>query len=132
VSPRGSRGQPRLLRRSGRRQNAKGCVIIEVRMGTQPSSDTGCKAAAGEFAPVVDRAKCEGKAECVEVCPFHVFEVRRIEDSDFAGLGVLARLKSVAHGRKTAYTPLSSGCEACGKCVAACPEKAIKLARVQT
>jgi len=107
-------------------------VIIEVRMGTQPSSDTGCKAAAGEFAPVVDRAKCEGKAECVEVCPFHVFEVRRIEDSDFAGLGILARLKSVAHGRKTAYTPLSSACEACGKCVAACPEKAIKLARVQT
>jgi NAD-dependent dihydropyrimidine dehydrogenase PreA subunit len=97
----------------------------------QPSSGSECKADAGEFAPVVDRAKCEGKAECVEVCPFHVFEVRRIEDSDFAGLGILAKLKSVAHGRKTAYTPLSFACQACGKCVTACPEKAIKLARVK-
>lgn len=92
-------------------------------------SDT-CRAAAGEFVPVVDRAKCEGKAECVEVCPFQVFEVRRIEDADFAQLGVLAKIKSIVHGRQTAYTPSASACQACGKCVAACPEKAIKLARV--
>jgi 4Fe-4S ferredoxin len=96
-------------------------------MASSPSAE--CRARAGEFAPVVDRARCEGKAACVEVCPFHVFEVRRIDDADFAKLGILAKLKSVAHGRKTAYTPLSSACEACGKCVEACPEKAIKLAR---
>jgi NAD-dependent dihydropyrimidine dehydrogenase PreA subunit len=88
-----------------------------------------CRAGPGEFVPVVDRSRCEGKAECVEVCPFHVFEVRRIDDADFAELGMLAKLKSVAHGRKTAYTPLAPACESCGKCVAACPEKAIKLAR---
>jgi 4Fe-4S ferredoxin len=88
------------------------------------------RAAAGEFVPVIDRAKCEGKADCVEVCPFHVFDVRRIADTDFAKLGVFAKLKSIAHARKTAYTPLASACQACGKCVAACPEKAIKLARV--
>jgi 4Fe-4S ferredoxin len=110
---------------------AAGRAIIEVAMGAPHSPASDCKASAGEFAPVVDRPKCEGKAECVEVCPFHVFEVRRIEDSDFAGLGILAKLKSVAHGRKTAYTPLSSACQACGKCVKACPEEAIKLARVQ-
>jgi 4Fe-4S ferredoxin len=63
------------------------------------------------------------------VCPVHVFEVRRIDDADFAKLGVLAKLKSIAHGRKTAYTPAADRCEACGKCVEACPEKAIKLAR---
>jgi 4Fe-4S ferredoxin len=97
-------------------------------MGASPLAD--CRAAAGEFAPVVDRAKCEGKAECVEVCPFHVFELRRIDDGDFAQLGVFAKIKSIAHGRKTAYTPSASACEACGKCVAACPEKAVKLARV--
>lgn len=91
-----------------------------------------CRAPAGELAPVVDHAKCEGKADCVEVCPFHVFEVRRIEDEDFARLGVFAKLKSIAHGRKTAYTPLASACQACGKCVTACPEKAIKLARRAT
>ncbi len=90
-----------------------------------------CRAGAGELAPVVDRAKCEGKAACVEVCPYDVFEVRRIDDVDFAKLGVFAKIKSIAHGRKTAYTPLASACQACGKCVTACPEKAIKLARVE-
>jgi NAD-dependent dihydropyrimidine dehydrogenase PreA subunit len=93
-----------------------------------PSTD--CTAEPGAFAPVVDRSKCEGKAKCVEVCPVHVFEVRRIDDADFAALGVFAKLKSIAHGRKTAYTPNASACESCGKCVEACPEKAIKLARV--
>jgi NAD-dependent dihydropyrimidine dehydrogenase PreA subunit len=88
-----------------------------------------CRAEAGTFVPVVDRARCEGKAACVDVCPFHVFEVRRIDDSDFAKLGVLGKLKSVVHGRKTAYTPLAAACEACGKCVSACPEDAIKLQR---
>ena len=88
-----------------------------------------CKAEPGELTPVVNRSKCEGKAKCVEVCPFHVFEVRRIDDADFDELGVFAKLKSVAHGRKTAYTPRASACEACGKCVEACPEKAIKLAK---
>jgi len=92
------------------------------------SSD--CRADAGTFAPQVNRAKCEGKSDCVEVCPYDVFEVRRIDDADFAALGVLAKLKSIAHGRKTAYTPRASACKACGKCVEACPEKAIKLARV--
>jgi NAD-dependent dihydropyrimidine dehydrogenase PreA subunit len=91
-----------------------------------------CRAGAGEFAPVVDRARCEGKADCVEVCPFDVFEVRRMDDADFAALNLFARLKSLAHKRQTAYTPLASACQACGKCVAACPEKAIKLARVRS
>jgi NAD-dependent dihydropyrimidine dehydrogenase PreA subunit len=95
------------------------------------STTPDCRAAAGEFAPVVDREKCEGKAECVAVCPFHVFEVRRIDDADYAALNLFARLKSLAHGRQTAYTPLASACQACGKCVEACPEKAIKLARVR-
>jgi NAD-dependent dihydropyrimidine dehydrogenase PreA subunit len=88
-----------------------------------------CRSSPGDFAPIVDRAKCEGKAECVEVCPVHVFEVRRMDAVDFAKLGVLGKLKSIAHGRKTAYTPAAGRCEACGKCVEACPEKAIKLAR---
>ncbi|MGA7122713.1 MAG: ferredoxin family protein [Polyangiaceae bacterium] len=94
------------------------------------SSDAECRAEPGAFAPVVDRGKCEGKADCAAVCPFHVFEVRRIDDADFAKLGMLAKLKSIVHGRMTAYTPLSSACQACGQCVEACPEKAIKLARV--
>ena len=90
-----------------------------------------CRFAPGEFAPVVDRSMCEGKAECVEVCPVHVFEVRRMDDADFSELGLFAKFKSVVHGRKTAYTPRAFACEACGKCVEACPEEAIKLSRVR-
>jgi NAD-dependent dihydropyrimidine dehydrogenase PreA subunit len=88
-----------------------------------------CEHDAGAFAPVVDRSRCEGKADCVRVCPYGVFEVRRIDDNDFRALGLLGRLKSMAHGRKTATTPGAGPCQACGLCVAACPEKAITLAR---
>jgi 4Fe-4S ferredoxin len=94
-----------------------------------PSAPEACKSPAGAFVPAIDRARCEGKEDCVRVCPFNVFEVGRITDADFAALGPLGKLKSVVHGRKTAYTPRASACEACGKCVSACPEKAIKLVR---
>jgi 4Fe-4S ferredoxin len=87
-----------------------------------------CKKPAGIVAPVIDRARCEGKKDCVRVCPYDVFEVRRIDDADFAKLGFLGKLKSVAHKRKTAYTPRADQCHGCGLCVTACPEKAIKLA----
>jgi 4Fe-4S ferredoxin len=77
--------------------------------------------------PVIDRNRCEGKDECVKVCPEDVFEVRTIDDADFAALSFFGKLKSRAHGRKTAYTPNASACQACGLCVTACPEDAIKL-----
>jgi NAD-dependent dihydropyrimidine dehydrogenase PreA subunit len=86
-----------------------------------------CRADPGRHHPVVDRARCEGKRDCVEVCPYEVFEVRRIDDADFARLSIFGRLKSMAHGRKTAYTPGADRCQACGLCVVACPEKAISL-----
>lgn len=86
-----------------------------------------CRAEPGRFTPRIDRAKCEGKSDCVDVCPYHVFEVRRIDDADFARLGFLARLKSRAHGRRTAYTPNADACRACGLCVVACPEHAVAL-----
>ncbi len=89
-----------------------------------------CKPEPGLLRPVVDRGKCEGKRECVKVCPYDVFEVRRIDDADFAVLGVLGKIKSIAHRRQTAYTPRASACHACGLCVTACPEKAIRLERV--
>ena len=89
----------------------------------------GCRAPAGAWAPRVDHARCEGKRDCVQVCPKDVFEVRRIDDADFRALGWGARLKSIAHRRQTAYTPRADACHACGLCVVACPEKAITLVR---
>jgi 4Fe-4S ferredoxin len=81
--------------------------------------------------PVIDRNRCEGKAECVKICPLDVFEVRRIDDADFESLGFLGKLKSRAHGRKTAYTPFADKCDSCGLCVGACPEDAIRLVKAQ-
>jgi 4Fe-4S ferredoxin len=86
-----------------------------------------CAAEAGSYRPVIDRNACEGKRDCVEVCPYDVFEVRQIEDEDFSSLSFLGKLKSRAHGRQTAYTPHADLCQACGLCVVACPEKAITL-----
>jgi NAD-dependent dihydropyrimidine dehydrogenase PreA subunit len=76
---------------------------------------------------VVDRSRCEGKRDCVEVCPYSVFEVRRIDDADYQALGFRGRLKVWAHKRQTAYTPGADACRACGLCVVACPEGAIRL-----
>jgi NAD-dependent dihydropyrimidine dehydrogenase PreA subunit len=89
-----------------------------------------CRAAPGSWAPRVDRNKCEGKRDCVDVCPCDVFEVRRIDDADFERLSFLGRLKSRAHKRMTVYTPGLDRCQACGLCVVACPEDALELVKL--
>ncbi|MNK81914.1 ferredoxin [compost metagenome] len=86
-----------------------------------------CRAAPLTYQPVVDRNRCEGKDDCVQVCPYGVFEVRRIDPEDFADLSFRGKLKSWVHGKQTAYTPNADKCKACGLCVVACPEKAITL-----
>jgi 4Fe-4S ferredoxin len=88
-----------------------------------------CEATPRTWVPVVNRGKCEGKADCVAVCPYDVFEVGQISESEFRALSFFARLKVRAHGMKTAYTPNAPDCRACGLCVVACPEKAITLER---
>jgi NAD-dependent dihydropyrimidine dehydrogenase PreA subunit len=92
----------------------------------RPGQD--CKAEPGSWVPVVDRSRCEGKKDCVEVCPYDVFEVRRIDDGEYRQLSLLGRLKLRVHGMQTSYTPKAASCHACGLCVVACPEKAITLA----
>lgn len=83
------------------------------------------------FVPVVNRTRCEGKSDCVRVCPYSVFEVRAIDDADYKELSLITKLKLWLHGKKTAYTSRADACLACGLCVAACPERAITLARRQ-
>ncbi|MCE9574660.1 MAG: 4Fe-4S binding protein [Deltaproteobacteria bacterium] len=92
------------------------------------SADPACKEP-GLLRPEIDRNRCEGKADCVAACPFEVFEVRLIDPVDRAALSLMGKLKSLAHRGKTAYTPNAAACQACGLCVTACPEKAIKLVR---
>ncbi|HEX6766504.1 MAG TPA: hypothetical protein VF103_13520 [Polyangiaceae bacterium] len=93
----------------------------------RPGED--CKASPGEFGPIVERALCEGKGDCVEVCPYDVFEVGRITDEDYRELGFLARLKVRVHGMKTSYAPRADVCRACGLCVVSCPEHALALVK---
>lgn len=88
-----------------------------------------CKQDAGVIVPVVDLRRCEGKGDCLEVCPENVFEIRRVDDADYKKLGAMNRLKLRVHGMKVAYTPNADACRSCGLCVTACPERAIKLAR---
>lgn len=79
--------------------------------------------------PVVNLQRCEGKGECVQACPEHVFVVQRIEDDDYRSLSLLHRFKQRVHGMQVAYTPNAEACRACGLCVEACPERAITLHR---
>jgi 4Fe-4S ferredoxin len=88
-----------------------------------------CRAEPGSWHPVVDRRNCEGKSDCVAVCPYDVFEVGPIDEADYRAMPFFVRLKIRAHGKKTSFTPRAADCHACGLCVVACPENAITLVR---
>src|SRR5262249_39691396 len=88
-----------------------------------------CNQAPGIFAPVIDRNRCEGKGECVTVCPNDVFVVGVLPKSERSSLSLLGRVKGVALGWKQASMPNIGACEACGLCVSTCPERAISLER---
>jgi NAD-dependent dihydropyrimidine dehydrogenase PreA subunit len=81
----------------------------------------------GRLAPVIDTSRCEAKEDCVKVCPYDVFTVRKLTDEERAPLGWRTRFKVFVHGGKQAFVERPADCHACGLCVTACPEKAIKL-----
>lgn len=87
----------------------------------------GCRAAPGTVRPVVNRNKCEGKSDCVQVCPYDVFEVGPLTPEEFGALSWSGRLKARSHGLQTSHTPHAEACRSCGLCVVACPEDAIHL-----
>lgn len=82
--------------------------------------------------PTVDTRRCEGKADCVRVCPFEVFEIRSLTLSERRQLPVLNRAKLWVHGGKQAFVVNPDRCYACNLCVVACPEDAITLTRFLT
>jgi len=88
-----------------------------------------CKQSPGTFQPVIDRNRCEGKGDCVRVCPYGVFTVSVLPKEERAFLSLKGKIKGFAHGWKQAFTPNANACHACGLCVEACPEKAITLQR---
>jgi NAD-dependent dihydropyrimidine dehydrogenase PreA subunit len=86
-----------------------------------------CKADAGSWIPTVDRQRCEGKGDCIEVCPYGVFELGTIADDEYRAMPFGVRMKLWVHGKKTIYMPKLDACRACGLCVVACPEKALTI-----
>ena len=81
----------------------------------------------GMVVPVIDRNRCEGKSDCVRVCPYHVFALGKLTPEQRNGLSLLGKLKAWAHGNAQASVVNGSACRNCGLCVAACPERAITL-----
>jgi 4Fe-4S ferredoxin len=77
--------------------------------------------------PVVDRNRCEGKEDCVAVCPYQVFEMRRLSAEERSRLSLAGKLRGFFHGYRQSFAAGAERCHACGLCVTACPEKAISL-----
>ncbi len=94
-------------------------------MGSQVEAQ--CQDEAGAIVPIIDRNRCEGKSDCVQVCPFEVFELRELSASQKGAMSLMGRVKAWAHGNEQAFVVRPDECHACGLCVKACPEKAISL-----
>ncbi len=93
------------------------------------ASNADCKQEVGVFAPVINRSRCEGKEDCVRVCPYDVFEMGKLTPELKSALPFAARIKAMLHRNRQSFAVRADNCHACGLCVAACPERAITLAR---
>ena len=88
-----------------------------------------CKLPPKLVRPVIDPHRCEGAGDCEDVCPYGVFELRKLTRPELKALPLIPWLKVVAHGGKQAFAIDPDACHACGRCVQVCPEKAIRLSR---
>ncbi|WP_031236256.1 4Fe-4S dicluster domain-containing protein [Asticcacaulis sp. AC460] len=88
-----------------------------------------CSEDPGVITPVIDPSRCDGKAECVDVCPYDVFDLGILPPEQRTGLGFMTKVKGTLNGWKQGLVVHGDQCRACGLCVVACPEKAIRLSK---
>ena len=89
-----------------------------------------CADHAGKVAPVINRGRCEGKADCVAVCPYEVVQVRQFSWDELGDISLRGKLKAWAHKRMQADVVAPEACHACGLCLKSCPENAITLEKI--
>jgi 4Fe-4S ferredoxin len=58
---------------------------------TETLDTSTCKQPAGVTSPVIDTARCEGKEDCVRVCPWSVFEVCKLSGAELGALSLMTR-----------------------------------------
>lgn len=101
-----------------------------MRTMSAQASEESCKQSPGVVAPVIDRTRCEGKEVCVAVCPYDVFEVRVLSRVERSALPLFGRIKAASHGNRQAFVIRAELCHSCELCIEACPETAIRFARL--
>jgi 4Fe-4S ferredoxin len=90
-------------------------------------TDADFKKPPGVLEPVVDPNRCEGKGPCIDVCPVDVFHMGILPLPLRSSLTLKGKFKGFVHRWKQALVVRPDACRACGLCVTACPEQAIKL-----
>lgn len=98
-------------------------------MAIKENTEGNCDETGGKLMPLVNFNSCGAKEDCVAVCPYDVFEMRPITPEDKAGLNMKGKIKTFFFKEK-AYLTDPALCRACGLCVTACPENAIKLTKM--
>lgn len=98
-------------------------------MAHQKEIKNHCDDTGGKLIPLVNFNSCGAKEDCVAICPYDVFEMHPITIEDKADLNLKGKIKTFFFKEK-AYITDPNLCHACGLCVQACPENAIKLTRL--
>jgi 4Fe-4S ferredoxin len=88
-----------------------------------------CKQEKGQFMPVIDPNRCEGKGPCIDACPVDVLAMGQLPKRERKNLSFKGAIKAFVHRYEQARVVNLAACLGCADCVKVCPEQAITLGR---